>query len=42
MPFHQSGANATAKFGTYNDVTGNQTNNTRNITTGDIKGTLGF
>ena len=27
MPFNQSGSNAKAEFGTYNDVAGNQTNN---------------
>ncbi|KAF8637533.1 hypothetical protein AX17_002759 [Amanita inopinata Kibby_2008] len=28
MPFNQTGANAAAKFDTYNDVAGNQSNNT--------------
>lgn len=42
MPFVQSGANASATFGTYNDIAGDQTNNTKSVTTGNIKGTLGF
>ncbi|PAV14610.1 hypothetical protein PNOK_0968800 [Pyrrhoderma noxium] len=37
MPFVQSGANASATFGTYNDIAGDQTNNTKSVTTGNIK-----
>jgi hypothetical protein len=35
MPFNQSGSNATAKIGTYNDVAGNQTNDYSKVV-GDI------
>ena len=42
MPFNQSGPNASATFGTYNDIAGDQTNNSKNVTTGNIKGTLDF
>lgn len=36
MPFNQTGANAKADFGTYNDVAGSQTNNSKDIKTGNI------
>ncbi|PAV14611.1 hypothetical protein PNOK_0968900 [Pyrrhoderma noxium] len=36
MPFNQSGANAKADFTTYNDVAGGQTNNSKDIKTGNI------
>ena len=38
MPFNQSGANAKADFTTYNDVAGGQTNNSKDIKTGNITG----
>ena len=36
MPFNQSGSNAQATFGTYNDVAGNQTNTSKSTTVGNI------
>jgi hypothetical protein len=36
MPFNPNGPNASVKIGTYNDIAGNQTNNTKTTTTGNI------
>lgn len=38
MPFNQTGSNAQSNFDTYNDVSGTQTNATKNTKTGNITG----